>query len=215
MRIFDLLWQPDLVDQSAWSDVTAAVAAAPYPIRVLPADPDRATTCSAALGITTRSWLGAVVANAGGLLVDHGWVRVLGCGYDRLPDVVTAAGVLTVGYDVMGGQFAWLQADPNARPTVHYFGPDDLGWLDLEQGYAEWLNAILGGSLTRFYETLRWPGWEAETEGLNLDEGFSVWPPPFTKEGKDVSAASRRPIPMAELVSFYEDAARQLGGPSR
>ena len=47
------------------------------------------------------------------MLVDYGWVRVLGCGYDRLPDVVTQAdaeaGVLTVGYDVMGGQFVWLQ----------------------------------------------------------------------------------------------------------
>jgi hypothetical protein len=68
--------------------------------------------------------------------VDYGWVRVLGCGYDRLPDVVTQAdaeaGVLTVGYDVMGGQFVWLQAEPDAKPTVHYFGPDDLGWLDLE-----------------------------------------------------------------------------------
>jgi hypothetical protein len=212
-----LLWQPDRVDQSAWPEVSAAMAAAPYPVRVLPADPDRVAACSAVLGVTTRSWLGAVVANAGGVLVDHGWVRVLGCGYDRLPDVVTQAdteaGVLTVGYDVMGGQFVWLQAEPGARPTVYYFGPDDLGWVDLEQGYGAWLNAILRGSLTTFYDTLRWPGWEAETGGLGLDEGFSVWPPPFTKEGKDFSAVSRKAIPLAELVSFYQDVARQLNGP--
>lgn len=173
------------------------MAAAPYPVQVLPADPERATSRSAALGVTTRSWLGAVVANAGGLLVDHGWVRVLGCGYGRLPDVVTQAdaeaGVLTVGYDVIGGQFVWLQAEPGAKPTVHYFGPDDLGWLDLEQGYAEWLNAILTGSLTRFYDTLRWPGWETEAETLGLDEGFSVWPPPFTKEGKNSPPYPARP----------------------
>jgi hypothetical protein len=184
------------MDQSSWPEVSAAVAAAPYPVQVLPGDPDRAATCLATLGVTTRSWLGAVVANAGGLLVDHGWVRVLGCGYDRLPDVVAEAdaeaGVLTVGYDVMGGQFVWRQDEPDAKPTVHYFGPDDLGWLDLEQGYGEWLNAILGGALTRFYDTLRWPGWQAETEALRLDEGFSVWPPPFTKEGKDLSAVSCR-----------------------
>ncbi|WP_229070609.1 DUF2625 family protein [Actinoplanes sp. DH11] len=96
------------MDQSAWTEISAAVADAPYPVQVLPADAAQVATCSAALGVSTRSWLGAVVANAGGILVDHGWLHVLGCGYDRLPDVMTEAdldaGVLTVGYDVMGGQ---------------------------------------------------------------------------------------------------------------
>ncbi|GIJ23919.1 hypothetical protein Vlu01_45430 [Micromonospora lutea] len=215
----DRLWQPGPVDQSAWPEVLAAVAAAPYPVQVLPADTERATTCSEALGISTRSWLGAVVANTGGLLVDHGWVRVLGCGHDRLPDIVTQAdteaGVLTVGFDVLGGQFVWIQVEPGTKPTVHYFGPDDLGWQDLEQGYAEWLNAILRGSLNRFYETLRWPGWQTDVGALGIDQGFSVWPPPFTKEGSDLSAVSRKAIPMAQLVSFYHDAARQLGEPTQ
>jgi hypothetical protein len=198
--------------------VAAAVASSPYPVRVLPVDAERAAACGAALGVSTRSWLGAVVAGAGGLLVDHGWIRVLGSGHDRLPDVVTEsdaeAGLLTVGYDVMGGRFAWLQPGPGAPPTVHYFGPDDLGWVDLEQGYADWLNAILAGSATRFYETLRWPGWEADVAALGLDQGFSVWPPPFTVEGKDQSTVHRQAVPLAELVDFYQDAARQLGGPS-
>jgi Protein of unknown function DUF2625 len=203
------------VDESAWPEVSAAVAAAPYPVEVLPADPGKAAACLAALEITTRSWLGAVVARTGGLLVDHGWLRVLGGGHGRLPDVVAEsdpqAGVVMVGYDVMGGQFAWLPGQPGAKPTVHYFGPDDLGWLDLEQGYAEWLNAILAGSLTRFYENLRWPGWAAEVAALALDEGITAWPPPFTVEGQDLSTALRKTVPLAELVSFYQDAARQLG----
>ncbi|WP_203737450.1 DUF2625 family protein [Actinoplanes cyaneus] len=43
-----------------------------------------------------------------------------------------------------------------------------------QQGYAECLNAILRGSLDRFYETLRWPGWQSDVRTLGLDEGFSV-----------------------------------------
>ncbi|MET8267093.1 DUF2625 family protein [Micromonospora arida] len=66
------------MEQSAWSEISALVAAAPYPVEVLPADPQRAGACLAALEITSRSWLGAVVANSGGLVIDHGWLRVLG-----------------------------------------------------------------------------------------------------------------------------------------
>lgn len=204
---------------SVWAEVSAAVAAAPYPVHVLPADADRARRCLAVLGITTRSWLGAVVAHSGGLLVDHGWLRVLGSGTSGLPDVVAEAdpdaGLLTVGYDVLGGQFAWFQAQPDASPTVHYFGPDDLGWHDLEQGYADWLHAVLTGSLTRFYETLRWPGWEQEVADLLLDQGIHTWPPPSTVQGKDLSAVSRKAIPLAELVSFHHEWARQLDQPGR
>ncbi|WP_319463761.1 DUF2625 family protein [Micromonospora sp. RTP1Z1] len=203
------------MDQSAWPEVAAAVAAAPYPVEVLPADPSRASACLTALEITARSWLGAVVANTGGLLIDHGWLRILGSGHRGLPDVYSESdpgrGLVVIGYDVMGGQFAWVHAQPGARPTVHYFGPDDLGWLDLEQGYADWLYAVIAGSLTSFYDNLRWPGWEEEIMALALDQGISAWPPPFTKEGKDLSAVSRKAIPLSEAVSFYQDAARQLG----
>ena len=44
-----------------------------------------------------------------------------------------------------------------------------------------------------------------------VDEGLSIWPPPFTREGQDIGAASRRPVPITELLAFYDDAARQLG----
>jgi hypothetical protein len=206
------------MEQSAWPEVAAAIAAAPYPIRVLPANPDRAAACLTALGLTTTSWFGALVAKAGGVLIDHGWVRVLGSGHDGLPDVVSQADaearVLTVGYDVLGGQIAWLPTEPDGGSTVHYFGPDELGWLDLEQGYAEWLHAMLHGSATSFYDTVRWPGWQTDVAAIALDQGFSVWPPPFTVEGKDLSTVSRRAVPLAELVSFYQDAARQLGSAS-
>ncbi|MEH0845862.1 DUF2625 family protein [Micromonospora sp. CPCC 205711] len=203
------------MEQSAWSEISALVAAAPYPVEVLPADPQRAGACLAALEITTRSWLGAVVANSGGLVIDQGWLRVLGGGHDVLPDVAAemdpGAGRLIVAFDVMGGQFAWLQAKPGVRPTVHYFGPEDLAWQDLELGYGDWLEAMLAGAMTQFYEGLRWPGWESEVASVALYQGISAWPPPWTREGKDLSAVSRKPIRLAELVSVHQDAARQLG----
>jgi Protein of unknown function DUF2625 len=200
---------------AAWDEVQAAAVAGPYPVEVLSADPASSVRCLAALGFTRQPWLGAVVAHPAGLLVDHGWLRVLGSGGRGLPDVVSRAdpkvGRLVVAHDVLGGLFIWMPAAPQARPTVHYFGPDDLGWQDLGQGYADWLYAVLHGSLTGFYDTLRWPGWEAEVAAVELDHGIHTWPPPWTAEGKDLSAVARKPIPIGELIAYYIDTATQLG----
>src|SRR6185369_3983650 len=102
-------------------------ASSPYPVTVLPPDPSRSERCLATLGVTTRSWLGAVIAHSGGLLVDHGWLRVLGSGSGDLPDALydtdPAGGGLVVALDVLGGQFVWAPSEPGKPPTLHYFGP--------------------------------------------------------------------------------------------
>ena len=200
---------------SGWDDVVSVVSSAPYPVEVLPVDPLAAQQCLAALGITPRSWLGAVVANSGGLLIDHGWLRVLGCGYGGLPAVDANAddGRVTVGYDVLGGWFTWQCAAGSVRPTVHYFAPDDLEWQDLELGYADWLEPMLGGAVTAFYDGLRWPGWESEVGAVAVDQALSTVPPPWTLEGKDLATVSRKAIPLRQLVSVHQAMARQLGPP--
>jgi hypothetical protein len=204
------------VGKSTWDDLQQTIDAAPYPVNVLPADPDSAARCLLTLKITTQSWLGAVVANSGGILVDHGWLRVLGSGHDGLPDVTAAlvpgSGWLPVAYDVLGGQFAWGHAHASDQPTIHYFAPDDLSWQDLELGYADWLHAKLAGAANQFYDTLRWPGWQADVAALRLDQGIFTFPPPWTVEGKDHSQVSRKPVPLAGLISLHDDTARQLRG---
>ncbi|RZU77422.1 uncharacterized protein DUF2625 [Micromonospora kangleipakensis] len=70
---------------------------------------------------------------------------------------------------------------------------------------------MLAGAVTQFYAALRWPGWATEVASVALDQGTSAWPPPWTREGKDLSAMSRKAIPLAELVSAQQDLARQLG----
>ncbi len=147
--------------------------------------------------------------------MDHGWLRVLGSGAEALPDILggaePASGTLPVAYDVLGGVYTWA-ANPAGRPTIHYFGPDVLDWEDLELGYAEWLHAVLAGSLDRFYETLRWPGWQDDVSAVAADQGIHTFPPPWSKEGKDLSTVSRAVVALSELVSLHQDTARQLSG---
>jgi hypothetical protein len=201
------------MESSAWDQISAAISEAPYPVQPLPPDRERAEAVLARLGMTTRSWLGAVVINTGVLMIDHGWLRVLGGGGGGLPGVAAApeTGRLVVAYDVLGGQFAWMPSETGAPPTVHYFGPDTLDWHDLKRGYGEWLHAMIAGALTRFYQSMRWPGWEAEVAALSPDQGLSVYPPPWSTEGTDISATSRRPAPLLQVAAVHEDMARQLG----
>jgi hypothetical protein len=64
---------------------------------------------------------------------------------------------------------------------------------------------MLSGATTRFYETLRWPDWPAEVAAVRLDQGLHTFPPPSTAEGSDLSAVSRRPVPLDQLVTLRPD----------
>jgi hypothetical protein len=150
--------------------------------------------------------MGALARHTGGLLVDDGWLRVLGGGDERgLPSLAQANGLpgdeqppaaLMVGHDVLGGRFEVNGPDPAAtgRPgnpgEVCYFGPDTLAWESLGAGHGAWLSWIAGGGITEFYQALRWPTWRAEIRDLPLTHGITVyrsfgpkkpimaWPPP-------------------------------------
>lgn len=65
--------------------------------------------------------------------------------------------------------------------------------------------------MTETFDSLRWPGWVAEIETLDPDQGIALYPPPFSVEGRDPSKVSRRAVPITELFGFYQDAASQRG----
>jgi hypothetical protein len=113
--------------------------------------------------------------------------------------------------DVLGGRFAVNGGGLDAAPgDVCYWAPDTLQWTGLGGGYSAFLAWSLSPGLTDFYSTLRWPGWQAEVDSLPADQGLSLFPPPFTAQGRDLSMVSRRPVPLTELHAFYLDMAHQL-----
>jgi hypothetical protein len=125
---------------------------------------------------------------------------------------------MVIAHDVLGGVYALNLADPAAwrRPgkpgEVVYFAPDSMAWQPLEGGYGAWLSWIFSGGLERFYQHLRWPGWEAESAALSPGQGISVVPFLWTKEAhQDLAATSRRPVPMRELLGLHGELNRQLG----
>ncbi|WP_158647317.1 DUF2625 family protein [Actinoplanes sp. ATCC 53533] len=54
------------------------------------------------------------------------------------------------------------------------------------------------------YESLRWQGWADQVATCRLDHAINVLRPLWTRDGKDLDAASRRPIPMSEAIHLID-----------
>jgi len=192
------------------------------PVTVLPADPRRGETTLGQLQVSARSFMGALALHTGGVLIDSGWLRLLGGGeppmnlavangLEQPPD--RPPGLIVVGFDVLGGRYAVNGgALPGESGDVAYFAPDTLEWMTLEMSFSAFVMWSVTSSFPMFNEHLRWPEWETEVAGLRLDEALNTYPPPFTVEGQDLSQVSRRVVPVAEQLSFLQDAAEQLSG---
>jgi hypothetical protein len=120
---------------------------------------------------------------------------------DQVSGICRESCGIIVAQDVLGGQFAWAPT-PGGKPTIRYLAPDTLRWEDSELGYGRWLTAMIGGAMTGFYETLRWQGWAKEVAACRLDQAIGALPPLWTKEGKDLSVVSRRPMPMHKVIAL-------------
>ncbi|MFE7504190.1 DUF2625 family protein [Promicromonospora sp. NPDC057488] len=238
MRLFENL---TATQEPAWPELERLVAEAAVPVEVLAPDDATSRRTLEQLQVTTKSFLGAVVVHTGGLLIDHGWLRVYGSPAPdvfgqqpgaRLPGLAamndfppapvadwSAAPGLVVAHDVLGGTFVLNGGDPAAvgRPgnpgEMIYLAPDTLQWERLEAGHAAWLAWVLDGGLAEFTEGLRWDGWEAETRDLSGDSGLNFFPPLWTKEAhENLAATSRAAVPMAELVGLARSTAAEIDG---
>ena len=74
----------DLINTAdpAWPLIQEWLAEAANPVEILPRDPAAAEAELVKTQVSTRSVMGAVVYETGGILIDHGWLRILGSGTD-------------------------------------------------------------------------------------------------------------------------------------
>jgi hypothetical protein len=215
------------VDTPAWPRLRTLLSNAAVDVRVLSADDTARRNVLCRLQVTAASTLGAIASNCGALVLDHGWVRILGAGTEGIEDLATANGLgdpdhrtappghLVVAYDILGGVFAINHDDLPAQPgEVCYWGPDTLEWTPVGAGHTAFIEWVLNTGVTEFYRELRWPGWEAEVSALSLDEGISVYPFPFTAEGRNIATAARKAVPFQELLDLNEHLAESLSAGS-
>jgi hypothetical protein len=211
------------VDDPALPILESWIAGASNRIEVFRAERAAGERTLLALQVTARSILGAVALHTAGILVDGGWLRILGAGGDRVPRDLAAwnglpkaehrlPGAMLVADDAVGGFFA-INGNAFDGPVgnVWYLAPDTLPWEDCGKGYADWLHWACTGDLAGFYESMRWLGWQDEIASLDTSRAISVYPF-LCANGAPIVQRSRRPIPIEEMWSLHAiELPRQFG----
>ncbi|WP_206156066.1 DUF2625 domain-containing protein [Chitinophaga fulva] len=211
--------------EPGWEHVTSWIDSATNKVEVLPVTENKARETLYEAQVTTRSPMGAIIFNSGGILVDHGWIRILGSGHTKLNRTLQTwnagktlfpegnTGFILVADDAAGGFFAinggGLGKDMG---KTYYFDPSALAWEPLDLTYTEFLLFCFEGDLAEFYHNLRWKDWQQEVSTLDGNEVFSFYPMLWTKEGKDINTVHRGKVPVEEHYSFVVQTMHQLNG---
>ena len=207
------------IQDPGWPLVQGWIATAKNKVQVLPKTAARADSALLAAQVTTRSPMGAVVFETGGILVDGGWLRILGSGSPALNrDLMgwnkdKAKGLLLIADDALGGFFA-LNSGAFGQAMlgkIYYLAPENLEWEPLDKGYSDFLVFCFSGNLNKFYDKLRWKSWQQEVARLDGNKGISCYPFLFTVEGKNINKTLRKAVPIQELWLFSNDMRQQLG----
>jgi hypothetical protein len=178
---------------------------AEVPCELLPPGPERENALLY-LQVTTRSTLGAFAYDTGGLLIDHGWLRLLGSGHPKLTRSIhdwnstrTDGAFYLIGDDAAGGFYAINGgAFGDDLGAVYYWAPDNLEWESLELGHTDFVATFLTKRTEAVYEGLRWSNWRDEVKTLPSDRCFAFYPFLWTKEGS-VEKSHRSTVPVSEM----------------
>jgi len=206
-------------EDPAWPILQEWISKSRNHIEIFPCEKERAEEALLHTQVTTRSMMGAIVYETGGLLVDKGWIRILGSGSVRMKRSLPSwnkgktfseygepAPYLLVADDVIGGFYAinggFFGKDMG---NIYYFAPDMLQWIPLEMGYSQFLLFCFETDMDEFYPNLRWMGWQEEVEKLNPDYTYSFVPFLWSREGKDINMVSRRAVPIEDAYSLNMD----------
>ena len=171
--------------------------------------------------VTTRSTMGAIAYETGGILIDGGWLRFLGSGHPRLSRTLSgwnqgrSSGFYLVADDAVGGFFA-INGGAFGDDVKHmyYWAPDSLDWEPMKIGYSDFFVWALTERLAQFYETLRWPSWREDIADLSGDFCFSFYPFLWTMEGSLATSHREKP-PISEAYDLKAELLRQLSVKSR
>lgn len=214
----------DITDPG-WLLVKQWIGAAKNKVEILPVDTTNAKEALYKTQVTTRSSLGAVIYMTGGMLVDDGWIRILGSGSEKLSRSLPEWNkgkafkqfgeqppFLLIADDVLGG-FFMINGGGLGRDLgkIYYLSPDNLEYEPLDLTYTEFLHFCFNNGLEEFYKGYRWRNWKTDVSKLTGDQVFNFFPYLWSKEGKNISKVSREIVSVEEQYNLNLDFRKQLG----
>ena len=213
------------VNNPIWPEVLNWIKTAKNGVEVLSVDKEKNKEILYKTQVSIGSPMGAIVYETGGILIDNGWIRILGSGNNKLKRTLPewnlkkgfseygqSSKFLLIADDALGGFFmlngGGLGSDLG---KVYYFAPDTLQFEPLNLTYSEFLYFCLNNNLETFYKDQRWKTWKEDLLKLDGDKVFNFYPYLFTEEGKDIEKVSKKIIPIEEQYDFNLHFRKELG----
>ena len=199
----------------AWPLVRKWIDSAKNKVEVLPVDSTKVKQTLYNAQVSTYATLGSVIYNTGGIMVDNGWIRILGSGSERLSRDIASWNkektikeygdkipYLLVADDAIGGFFAinYGGLGPDIK-NVYYLEPNTLTWQPLGAGYGEFLVFCFDSDLNKFYKGLRWSTWNQFIGNLDGTKTYSFSPYLWEKD-TDIEKSSRKLVGIEEMYRF-------------
>lgn len=204
-------------EEPGWELVEEWMKDANNKVEVLERDAIQADSALYRTQVTTRSPMGAIVYETGGILIDNGWIRILGSGSAKLErdlpewnkgrtfeDYGHSISLLLVADDAIGGFFAINGGAFGSSDLgkIYYFSPSSMEWEALGIGYSQFIYWTFTAELDEFYEGLRWNDWKTEVGKMSTDSAMHFFPFLWTKYDS-IEDLSRKEIPIEEIWSLH------------
>lgn len=214
------------VEDSGWNIIKEWMSTAKNQYSIIPKDQERANKELLDAQVSTHSTMGAVIYETGGILIDYGWIRVLGSGNLELnrglmewnkgksfKDYGEQPSFLLVADDVIGGYFAINAGELGTDiGKVYYLAPDTMEWENMEIGYSAFLHWLLHGDIQLFYKEFKWKTWKDDLKQVSGDQTFFIFPFLWTKEGADIEKTDKKVVPTEENYALTMDFFNRLKG---
>jgi len=180
----------------AWPLVQKWIDSAKNKIEVLALDSTKGKDALYDAQVSTYSTLGAIIYNTGGIMIDNGWIRILGSGSTKLNRSVPE----WINYGAFGKDLK----------NIYYLAPNSLNWEPLGAGYGEFILFCFDSDLSAFYKGLRWATWNQFIANLDGSKSYSFRPYLWTEEGKDIDKCTRKLVATEELFKFDLEKQKEL-----
>ncbi len=199
--------------EPAWILVKQWIKSAKNKVEVLPVDSVNAKDALYKTQVSTRSAMGNIVYETGGILIDGGWIRILGSGSKKLnrslpywnkgkayKDFGDAPSFFLIADDAIGGFFVLNGGSLGEKSIgkVFYLAPDNLLYEPLDLNYSEFINFCFNENLEKFYSGNKWNSWKTDVSKLSGDSAFAFYPFLWSNEGKDINKNTRGVVSIEE-----------------
>lgn len=198
-------------DNHAWGEILELLRGGHNSYTILPSNREFAQDTLSHLQVSTKSYLGAIAYETGGILWDSGWITLLGSGSPNILGSLTTwngmqntlvpplHGMLVVAYDAAGGFFALDTGKFGRSGLIYYFAPDTLEWESTDLQYSGFIGWLAEGDLEQYYQSFRWKNWQEDTSRLEKGQVFAYYPPLWTEEG---SGETSQKAPISALEAW-------------